>query len=383
MHCQFTGRENEMSDGKRPTIHSKRESGIESLRLLAMFLIMFNHFPWIAQHNFAGSFANNLLSMWGGVGDCVFFMISTWFLCTEDGDMHKSFRRAWILERQLLFCSLVLFVATFAMYICQSAPYAGLGMKGMLLLGVHAFFPAITFLWWYPSNYIIFLLLYPWLIRGLRSLGQQMHQKLVVLLLISCSIYPLISDTIRYSFIFFIYIFILLSYFRWYQQELFSSQKIAGCLIAIGLVVGIFSALALSFVAPAHAAAYANNPFLFPSLFVSSGLMIIFTNIRGFHSAVINKFAASTLSCYLFITYPHVSQVITHFLNTFVQNQNLLTTLGIEVLCVIVLFVSILLIDFVRQFLFAHLLDSRGRKGKWFESIWGLGTKIASARPLP
>lgn len=89
------------------------------------------------------------------------------------------------------------------------------------------------------------------------------------------------------------------------------------------------------------------------------------------------------LSCYLFITYPHVSQVITHFLNTFVQNQNLLTTLGIEVLCVIVLFVSILLIDFVRQFLFAHLLDSRGRKGKWFESIWGLGTKIASARPLP
>lgn len=155
-----------------------------------------------------------------------------------------------------------------------------------------------------------------------------MHQKLVVLLLISCSIYPLISDTIRYSFIFFIYIFILLSYFRWYQQELFSSQKIAGCLIAIGLVVGIFSALALSFVAPAHAAAYANNPFLFPSLFVSSGLMIIFTNIRGFHSAVINKFAASTLSCYLFITYPHVSQVITHFLNTFVQNQNLLTTLG-------------------------------------------------------
>ena len=359
---------------------NKRESGIESLRLLAMFLIMFNHFPWIVQHNFAGSFANNLLGMWGGVGDCVFFMISTWFLCAEDGDIHKSFRRAWILERQLIFCSLVLFAATFAMYICQSAPYAGLELKGVLLLGIHAFFPAITFLWWYPSNYIIFLLLYPWLIRGLRSLGQQMHQKLVVLLLVSCSFYPLISDTIRYSFIFFIYIFILLSYFRWYQQEILSSQKTAGCLIAIGLAVGIFSALALSFVAPAHAAAYTNNPFLFPSLFVSSGLMIIFTNIRGFHSAIINKFAASTLSCYLFITYPHVSQVITHYLNTFVQNQNLMATLGIEVLCVITLFVSILLIDFVRQFLFAHLLDSRGRKGKWFESLWKFGTKVIAAK---
>lgn len=45
---------------------NKRESGIESLRLLAMFLIMLNHFPWIAQHNFAGCFANSLLSMWGG-----------------------------------------------------------------------------------------------------------------------------------------------------------------------------------------------------------------------------------------------------------------------------------------------------------------------------
>lgn len=380
MHCQFTGRENEMSDGKRPTIRSKRESGIESLRLLAMFLIMLNHFPWIAQHNFAGCFANSLLSMWGGVGDCVFFMISTWFLCAEDGDIHKSFRRAWILERQLLFCSLVLFAATFAMYVCQSAPYAGLELKGVLLLGIHALFPAITFLWWYPSNYIIFLLLYPWLIRGLRSLGQQMHQKLVVLLLVSCSFYPLISDTIRYSFIFFIYIFILLSYFRWYQQEILSSQKTAGCLIAIGLAVGVFSALALLFVAPAHAAAYANNPFLFPSLFVSSGLMIIFTNIRGFHSAIINKFAASTLSCYLFITYPHVSQIITHYLNTLVQNQNLMATLGIEVLCVITLFVSILLIDFVRQFLFAYLLDSRGRKGTWFESLWKFGTKVIAAK---
>lgn len=47
-------------------MRSKRESGIELLRLLAMLLIMFNHFPWIAQHNFAGGFANNLLSMWGG-----------------------------------------------------------------------------------------------------------------------------------------------------------------------------------------------------------------------------------------------------------------------------------------------------------------------------
>lgn len=46
---------------------NKRESGIESLRLLAMFLIMFNHFPWIVQHNFAGSFANNLLGMWGAL----------------------------------------------------------------------------------------------------------------------------------------------------------------------------------------------------------------------------------------------------------------------------------------------------------------------------
>ena len=48
-------------------MRSKRESGIELLRLLAMLLIMFNHFPWIAQHNFAGGFANNLLSMWGGL----------------------------------------------------------------------------------------------------------------------------------------------------------------------------------------------------------------------------------------------------------------------------------------------------------------------------
>ena len=74
----------------RTLSHGCRNSRIEVLRLLAMFAITLNHFPWDysmlsagGSEGFAAQFIVNLLSNFGGVGDCLFFGISAWYLSGE------------------------------------------------------------------------------------------------------------------------------------------------------------------------------------------------------------------------------------------------------------------------------------------------------------
>lgn len=92
------------------TAHGVRESGIEILRIWAMFLIVLNHFPWLDQDGFVPTVLNTVIKSWGGVGDCAFFLISAWFLANENGSIKRSFRRVWMLERQLLAYSIGLFI---------------------------------------------------------------------------------------------------------------------------------------------------------------------------------------------------------------------------------------------------------------------------------
>ena len=69
-----------------------RNSRIEVLRLIAMLGITLNHFPWDysalsvdGSRGFAPLFIINLLTNFGGVGDCLFFGISAWFMSDEMG----------------------------------------------------------------------------------------------------------------------------------------------------------------------------------------------------------------------------------------------------------------------------------------------------------
>ena len=74
----------------RALTYSRRNSRIEGLRLLAMFAITLNHFPWDypalstgGSTGLVAQFIVNLLSNFGGVGDCLFFGISAWYLSDE------------------------------------------------------------------------------------------------------------------------------------------------------------------------------------------------------------------------------------------------------------------------------------------------------------
>jgi hypothetical protein len=363
-------------------VRSQRHSGIEFLRIVAMLLIILNHYPWVVQREFMPSVFNSLLSNWGGVGDCLFFMISAWFLCMEQPDVKRSFRRVWLLERELLVYSLPLLVF---MALCGSRGLVVFSRSEEIKLAMKSFFPALTGLWWYPTSYMAFLLLSPWLLIGLRAVGESLHRNLVILALVSSSIVPIVSHMLRerYSFVLFIYLFILVSYVRWYMPEKVRSRKRAVSLICIGLSVGIAIPALFAIVFASHVQRFyylfLNNPWLFPSLMISMGLLMIASQAEDFHSRAVNTLAQATLAPYLLLTFPGVTMVFSAAIfgagtklvtGLFSLSENPSIQLGRQTFAAVVFFLCAECLDLVRIRLFSVTLNRHGNQGKWFELLW-------------
>lgn len=168
-----------------------RNSNIEILRIVAMLCIAFNHLPWPAQsivgsEDFAErlpmSLLLSLVSNLGGIGDCLFFFISAWYICEESANYKRQFKRVWILERELLFWSILLLSGDL---ISQSLGFQEAYSKKHLIKHITiGLFPFSSNHWWFPTNYMMFLLVVPALSVGLKKIGEQLHKILSIVLLI-------------------------------------------------------------------------------------------------------------------------------------------------------------------------------------------------------
>lgn len=97
--------------GSHKTLQSKkiRNSNVELVRLIAMVMIVLNHTPWVNClyvdpnigyiQRLGMTLTVSFLSNWGGVGDCLFFIISAWFLCEENQSLKRNIARCWHLEK--------------------------------------------------------------------------------------------------------------------------------------------------------------------------------------------------------------------------------------------------------------------------------------------
>ena len=149
--------------------HIKRDmpahSSIELLRIIAMFMILMHHF--IVHNGYdvlklplgpERIFFQLVMAGGGKVGVVIFFSISAWFFLDKEQTIKSNLRRVWIMERELLFWSLILLASYLAF------DRADLGMKLM----VKSFVPLSMNVWWYATAYAIFLALLPFLSKGLK-----------------------------------------------------------------------------------------------------------------------------------------------------------------------------------------------------------------------
>ncbi|WP_193316212.1 acyltransferase family protein [Bifidobacterium cebidarum] len=355
-------------------MHKTRNSSIELLRIIAAYLIVLRHFVganafdvWAQPLSFNKIILEGILYPSGKVGVVLFFLISAWFLCESTTDLKAALRRAWILEREILFYSLAL--TTVILITDRSL----LTPKTL----ISAVLPTSTDLWWYTTSYMVFLILCPFLTIGLKSLGQQTHRNCclacILLWSIGGGLTSFVSfDMTKENVLIFIYLYTLVSYWRWYRPELIA-RRTATVLVALGYATSIASVLVLTPITLAldrgthQQTMLGQNEWMLPVMLIGFGSFAI-AKQHHFTSKIINSIAKSTLAIYLITVYPPISTLL--WKQTFnmkdIYHDPWLTAyaLGIAALTT----ATCIAIDYIRRGIFTISIDRN--PGKWFNQLW-------------
>lgn len=343
-----------------------RNSSIEPLRIIAMFMILMHHF--IVHNGYdvlklplgpERIFFQLVMQGGGKVGVVIFFSISAWFFLDKEQTIKSNLKRVWIMERELLFWSLIL-VAFYLVF-----DRTDLGMKLM----VKSIAPLSMGLWWYATAYAIFLALLPFLSRGLKALGREYHLALAATVLTIWGLLSFIpgAQSLSDNVFGFIYVFILISAYKWYMKPFTTKQ--------IWLLTGIgFGFFLLYTVASATLSLMGHDMGIFitgswrlPVVMVGFGMFLLFDRVT-FHSRIINRIAQSAFSVYLITDYAASEKLLWvrlfNLQNLYQQPWAILLILGI----LLAIYAICTLLDFIRQALFAVTVDRR--RGHWFELLW-------------
>lgn len=291
-----------------------------------------------------------------------FFIISVWFLVDKKGlTLLNSLKRIWVLEREILFWSLTLFICSL---IFLSMPFS-------LHTLLSSLFPLVMGTWWYASAYAMFLLFMPFLSQGLRILGRRRHAQLCIVSLGlwgGLGLLPKIMPVVqlgRTQFYGFFYLFILITFYKWYMDEFTLRESLM--LVVAGEVVIIVYWFVSNFLEPHFSSetSLALERFMvadwsLPIVMIGFGLFSLF-NSFCFSNVIVNWLAASTFGVYLIHQYEPVANLL------FVRLFNVVDIWDEPyafVLSFVVLSVSyfmLILIESLRKPIFILLDRNRGR----------------------
>lgn len=361
-----------------------RNSSIELLRIIAMMGIIARHFVKQALPDvFSQGWGINkfwlevVLNPLGKVGVTVFFIISAWFLCESGTSLRLSLRRVWLMERELLFWSMGIFLV--------ASVFSG----GDLTIGliIRSMFPLATNLWWYATSYAVFLVLLPFLQRGLKALGRKNHGELAAVMFVLWTliggVIPQISYDMReMNVLEFIYLFVLVAWWKWYgfmvPTRWSASMVLAGFSFVAGYV--LVASMVFSFTGKGRdlQSAVVDSSWTLPVLLIAFGLFSI--AVKGsLRMRSVNWVAGSAFAVYLISQHPLVARWIwdgpVGFGPLLSSSWLPLISLGI----VLAVFLACVVLDVARRGIF-HLTVDR-HPGKVFDYLWEdfvrpLGSKI-------
>lgn len=336
------------------------------LRIIAMFMILMCHF--IVHNGYdvlklplgpERIFFQLVMQSGGTIGVVIFFSISAWFFLDKEQTIKSNLKRVWIMERELLFWSLIL--VTFYLVFDR----ADLGMKLM----VKSVMPLSMGLWWYATAYAIFLALLPFLAKGLKALGRKYHLALASTVLVIWGLTSFIPGMIKINdgFFGFIYLFILISAYKWYMEP-FTTRQVW---LMIGTGLGFFllytcASITLSLLGH-DTGIFINGSWQLPAIMISFGMFLLFDCVT-FHNRAINRIAQSAFAVYLITDYAASEKLLWvrlfNLQNLYQQPLAILQILGI----LLAIYAVCTLLDFIRQALFAVTIDQC--RGHWFDLLW-------------
>ena len=300
----------------------------------------------------------------GKVGVVIFFSISAWFFLDKEQTIKSNLKRVWIMERELLF---VTFYLVF--------DRADLSMKLM----VKSITPLSMGVWWYATDYATFLMPLPFLSKGLKALGREYHLALAATVLVIWGLTSFIPGMIGINdgFFGFIYLFILISAYKWHMKP-FTTRQVW---LMIGAGLGFFllytcASITLSLLGH-DTGIFINGSWQLPAIMVGFGVFLLFDRVT-FHNRTINRVVQSAFDVYLITDYAASQKLLWvklfNLQNLYQQPLAILQILDI----LLAIHAACTLIDFIRQALFAVTIDRC--RGRWFELLWNKTANRISKR---
>lgn len=349
-----------------PEIQMGGDSSIELLRIIAMFMILIHHF---IVHNGYDVLKLPLgperiffqLAMAGGgkVGVVIFFSISAWFFLDREQTIKSNLKRVWIMERELLFWSLALMM----FYLVFDR--ADLGTKLM----VRSLVPLSTGIWWYATACAIFLMLLPFLVKGLKALGREYHLALAATVLVIWGLTSFIPGMIEINdgFLGFIYLFILISAYKWYMKPFTTRQVWLMIGTGLGFLL-LYTCASITLSLLGHdTGIYITGSWKLPVIMIGFSMFLLFDRVT-FHNRTINRITQSAFAVYLITDYAASMKLLWvrlfNLQNLYQQPLAILQILGI----LLAIYAVCTLLGFIRQALFAVTIDRH--RGHWFELLW-------------
>ena len=358
----------------------KRDSGIETLRVIAMLMVILIHaFGY-------GNFYSESLASGGATAELmvmfrlglrpavnIFILITGYFMINSDFNLKKSYSRVLNTYSRAWFYSFVLtviFIILGQEYWLNVSMTTPMPLHKVILRGI---FPVTSQMWYYIGNYIILCLFSPFINITLKSINKKQYQILLIILSFLMSVwmtllnvYPfnLWFSSFSYGSIFngmsifsFIYIYIIGGYIGLHFEKREHPKYLYLYLAFACLIVNY---LLLSFLDPKSGYKAVATNYSNPFVILQGVFMLLFFKDLHYHSKIINTLASTTLGVYAIHEFTFIRKLLWEDWFNFreMEKFNFLTVLLIAIL----IFVVLAVVDLAVQKLFK--LPSKFKKLK-------------------
>lgn len=284
-------------------IKMKRDSNIELLKVISMFLIVISHvtqtlgntgmiqvFDFDSATNSIQNFILILFRHLGALGNVIFVICSSWFLVDTKKDYKKKIFH-------FIFDTLLISLGSMFFFILLGKDLS----REEIWMSV---FPITYVHYWFITGYLLFLFILPFLNKVLKLTNQKELLRLNLVLLFLYYGINFIKPSYFYSDLFpFIIIFFMIAYIKLYLQDFSNDRKKNGILFALS-VIGLFLLILGTNLVGLKTHYFPNkmsywvrnyNPFL---LLIALSLFNLFKSFK-IHHFMINYFSSLSLYVYL------------------------------------------------------------------------------------
>ena len=263
----------------------KRESGLELLRIITMFLIVMHH---VFIHGEIGVGAEIFLSMFGKLGVNIFVLISAYFM------VNKPFKLTRILNLVLrtTFYSIMIYLV-FLISGAIEFTFSDL---------IYALFPVLYLQWWFVTAFVLLMFLSPVLNLVLKSVDKKTLAQSIGLLVSFTILFPYVSKILTGDYFevpylnelfFFIELYCIGGYIRLYGLHV---PKI--WVIIITIIIILYGMIATCFEQLGGERELYLQISSLSNFIAAVGLLLIFKDFK-FQSRIVNTIASTTFGIYL------------------------------------------------------------------------------------